>query len=219
MRDHEKAESITVPEIVKYLILNYYLLSDKLIQRGKLVELRGGDRGINVKRSTKVCAPTNYAALGELQIGYQIEGIVQYQWSLELTAGAFIGIVRQRKTKEIEWGPSNGLPFRSFGIWSQCTKNGKSSTKFYGILLNEKNEVIGMPAIGKYEFADRETIDVCFDLKEEKVCWYFKGECIWKVGKEQGFTMGNYRLVVHINWNLSPQAEVRLNSFTFKQKS
>lgn len=82
IRNHEKGESISAPEMIKYLILNYYLLKDVFdpVDKSSIFELDDDLRLAKFNASRGA----NGFVFGQLPINDGFEGIAEYRWTLEI---------------------------------------------------------------------------------------------------------------------------------------
>ena len=84
IRSHEKENSISAPSMIKYLILNYYLLTDKFEEHNEGVVLH--KQGLVAKVSEGL-GLGDHAMFGSLVIHESDAGISEYAWSFKLIAG------------------------------------------------------------------------------------------------------------------------------------
>ena len=91
VRRHEKAESTNAPTMIKYMILNYYLLTDSFGEHGASInryKLRNGHTLAKLNYIADGCSyvanPLQRSVHGTLEIGDVDEGIEEYQWALRV---------------------------------------------------------------------------------------------------------------------------------------
>lgn len=107
VRSHEQAESMNTPEIIKCLILNYYLLVDKFKEHDQWIKLTEGN---TIAALTNAGAPEEALVFGATNICCDDDGVVEYEWAIQLMTV---------NTLKLEIGlcpPSSIRPLRSFGM-------------------------------------------------------------------------------------------------------
>ena len=87
IRNHEKREFISVPDMIKYLILNYYLLREAFGNPGNKAPFKLSD-DLTVAtfdpRNPGVLWSFTRPIVGRLPINYVFEGVAEYRWTLEI---------------------------------------------------------------------------------------------------------------------------------------
>ena len=117
VREHERAASVNAPAIIKYIVLNYYLLTDKFTKNGKCVDLQDGDTVAKPKNEMWK-QHRDYVVLGSMETGHLNEGMEVSQWTLQMKGDVIIGIVSQHESKEIQFNylghPVGSLAYLDF---------------------------------------------------------------------------------------------------------
>ena len=94
LRDHEKQESINIPMMIKYICLNYYLLTDKFTKCGNQITLHDDNHiAIDIEKCN--------TAYGEIIINDKDTSIGLYEWTFNVKLGSsWIGIGIDSSNKE-----------------------------------------------------------------------------------------------------------------------
>ena len=197
IRKHEKAESIQVPQMIKYLILNDYLLKETI------ETYPCGIKELDQYASARF----HY---GSIKIDPQDESIAEYEWTLHLQSSpwgiadnSLIGLVMC----PVQYTPSD-LPDRVYGI--MCSHK----HYFYVIGSLFDPQYIGMKS------ARAKTVVMTFNVVNKDLLFDINGgEYCFKLKESDGVNglkVGKCRLLVDL-LGLSSDA-VTLGNFSIKQR-
>lgn len=219
VREHERAESINAPAIVKYLILNYYLLTDKFTNNGKGIDIEDVETVAKCKRDSDTKSLAGLSVLGAIEVGYLDEGIQTYQWSLKIKGDAAIGIVSQQYYQD-EIGLNNALVprFGTVGLlkFIKSEYDNLLPSTLFGTVVDDQGHIVESCCFELPDISEEDMIQIRVDLKAHEVGWYIKDKCIWKIGKANGFKIGICRLLA--NLTDSHRTEITLKDFSIKQR-
>ena len=87
LRDQEKHESINIPMMIKYICLNYYLLTDKFTKCGEKITLHHDN---HIEAPLKRVSNYN-TAYGDILINNKDESISSFEWTFNVKLGSPIG--------------------------------------------------------------------------------------------------------------------------------
>ena len=209
VREHEKKKSIAAPEIVKYLILNYYLLTDKFREHGDGVQVKEEciivASNPNTLISNGPCS--SLSAFGDIETGDKNEGIDQYEWTLRVNLNNkrfsrfFVGLTLDPTEQAT---PTAGLPFGTSGI---------------GILPNLKVAMVinseGRFYPLKWKSDEKCIIRMRLSVGKKELSFYGNEQFIFKMGESDGFEIGKFRLFVSLRSNVNT---LELIDFAIKHK-
>lgn len=219
VREHEKKESINAPEIVKYFVLNYYLLTDKFTNNGKCIDLEEGETVAKLNDVVGNIYSADYAVLGSTEVGHLDEKIRECHWSLQMNAKGrrgMIGIVSQQEKKETQFDMALGLPLGSLAYLIFERTDSPFLTEVTGGVCAEGN-VLQNYSLGYFHISKKDLIHAVLDLKAQKLSWYINDKHIWNVGKDYDFNIAICRLWIDLN--AFDAAEIKIKDFSIKQKS
>ena len=129
IRNHEKSESVSAPEMIKYLILNYYLLRDAFDtkDKGSVIELSDNSRLATFTGAQMADSSINRLVFGEIPILDEFEGLVKYRWTLKI------------EKKRIHSNLVLGLgPRRDCSAHSRNSNWSSECPGFFGILFSRR---------------------------------------------------------------------------------
>ena len=80
LRDHEKKQSINIPEMIKYICLNYYLLTEKFTKHGDAMSLNESKDTVQKNDNIDVVN----SVYGDVPIDIKDESIIEYEWKFKI---------------------------------------------------------------------------------------------------------------------------------------
>lgn len=201
-REHGERESIIIPTIIKYLILNYYLLEDRFEHHGKCISLQGNG-SIACKQCCKKRIDTYTGketwcslymchkydvAYGQSVVGVLEEGIAQYEWTIQFDSNENCFTVGLG-TKTNEKREHYSFPLGMYGLLcAPCeVDDGVSLTK-----------VVDGEGIDMYDekWEHVHAVKMCLDMEKEQLLFFVKGKLVLKIGGADGFKIEKFRLII-----------------------
>ena len=190
LREHEKKDSSNYPAIIKYLILNYYLLEEKFHENDQCIDL--SKNGLAAYRRCIEAVHESDAhrfhwgtVHGVMEISDGEEGISEYEWVIQVN----------RNMQHIAVGlatiDSPKHHFYSFpsGMYGMMVDNGP----YYHSI---KQGALGCGMNGP-DYIN--TLHMRLNLVYEELSFSINkgyGHCPIRIGKCDGFKMDKYRLII-----------------------
>ena len=192
VRLNEKASSLSVPEMIRYLILNYYLLDDKFASDTTRIVSEEGIRYV----------------FGNIDVGHCDEGIAEYEWSVVIQSNASFELGLLPLHKYSNWTLHDLRRWR-FGI-----------IVFPGLLVDSQRR-LRQRFTGKRPKVPRrlvpeagDTIRMILNVQRKELSFHCKDKCLWTAGKEEGFDIGKSRLFL----GLGLGALVKFKGFSIRHR-
>ena len=156
VRNHEKSESVSAPEMIKYLILNFYLLREAFDtkDKGSAFELSDDSRLATFTGVQTAGSWINRLIFGELPILEEFEGIAKYRWTLK--------VEKRRIYSNLVLGLG---PRRDCLAHSRNSNWSLACPGFFGILFSRRG-AYEITEDKKYALVDRQPANV---LKEDDI--------------------------------------------------
>lgn len=215
IRQHEKSESMNVPTMIKYLILNYYLLEDMFEHHGKCMRLE--DNNLTVCRHCEdnihdedygdQNPSYHYAvAYGRTAVGDLEECIAEYEWTIQLKCDQNCFTVGLGKITQERNGYS--FPLGMFGV---LFFDGVDGIRWQGIVQgvpNRRNELLKSRHVN--------CVKIRMNMVNAELSFFVDEKLVVTFGEADGFKIGNFRLVAML---IAQGDSAKLSEFKIRQTS
>ena len=160
LHEFENHHEINIPKMIKYICLNYYLLSEEFTKHGNKMILNKAKNMVS-KSGDNNATRTVY---GNVIISDKDESIIEYQWNLKI----------KKVKKDVKY-----LWF-SFGIDSSGKHqlNGDFSNdywnncEFYGLSMNFLEEAVYLRKHSQQDFDNNEIKEYAMNFDVKETTWY-----------------------------------------------
>ena len=196
---HEQIQSITIPLLINYICLNYYLLNEKFTKHGEQIELNPFYNTIKLKNCT------NNTAYGDLIINDTDESVNEYQWHFKADLLGWIGVGIDSSNKQY--------------INDDFTNPDVNKSLFYACILNPiRKEAYLYNTYGlgnsKLNIEFFEHFKMILNQKNKKLKFEFNDEKLTIYHPNINFNNIQYHMAIALSQS---QGFVKLTKFIMKQ--
>ena len=215
VREHENRESMNVPAIIKYLVLNYYFLNEALFAPGKLIALDEDSVARRIPDVGPQSPRRSRCVFGSIEIGDKNDGIEEYRWTLRMIR------------------PTNDFGLSTFWIGLGMTVDAvveghDEITSMFGLGIlrsppgmtnswlgcklidDECEDYVEIPDLGFDE-----QIQMCLNMERKELSFHIQGTCVFILDEANGFKEGKLRLMVEM---MELVATVQLMDFSIRHR-
>lgn len=202
VREHEEKETINAPAIIKYLILNYYLLEERFQEHEKCIELKQNGsiafrhcdnvmHLVDGEDRTQYDFSFHYAkTYGLTEISDVDEGIAEYEWTIQVNS--------EEKCFAVGLTTMNDPEMNDPELWKYTFPSGMD-----GVLIDAQCDwrklVRGIPTRDKNmdgKLYPIHPVQMRLNMLRKELSFYTNGQLICKIGESDGFYVDKSRLIL-----------------------
>lgn len=203
VREHKKDKSINTPAIIKYLILNYYLLEDRFGDHSKCTELQ--ENGfIAYKNCPEGSHPSHCHYIdiyGCTDVGDADEGFVEYEWTIQISS--------KLKCFALGLTTMDGPKFRDDafpeGIFGLFVVGPHRYKLLQGDQVDDHEHHLGEDSV--------HTFQMRLNVSTKELSFHNDGKVLLMIGESDGFKIDKFRLIVSL---MDEGASAKLTGFKVK---